>query len=76
MDNKELAVVLEVVAEDLNNRFNIDTIGEQVPALFKPLLTMLRQKLDSVDIKEIINLYNTDEVLAEINNRLKGSEKH
>ncbi len=72
MDNKELEVVLEVVAEDLRNKLDKDKLMENVPILLQPIVNQFVEKLDNLNICDIIKLYNTDDVLAKINNRLEG----
>jgi hypothetical protein len=74
MDNKELEVVLEVVAEDLRNKLDKDKLMENVPTLLRPIVNQFIDKVDNLNICDIINMYNTDEVLAEINNRLKEDD--
>jgi hypothetical protein len=72
MDNKELEVVLEVVAEDLRNKLDKDKLMENVPTLLRPIVNQFIDKVDNLNICDIIKLYNTDDVLAKINNRLEG----
>jgi hypothetical protein len=70
MDNQELKIVLEVVGEDLKQKLDKDKIAENVPIFLKPIVNQFIEKLDNISICDIINMYNTDSVLAEINNRL------
>jgi hypothetical protein len=72
MDNKELEVVLEVVAEDLRTKLDKDKLMENVPTLLQPIVNQFIDKVDNLNICDIIKLYNTDDVLAKINNRLEG----
>lgn len=74
MDNKELEVVLEVVAEDLRNKLDKDKLMENVPILLQPIVNQFVEKLDNLNICDIIKLYNTDDVLAKINSRLKEDD--
>lgn len=74
MDNKELEVVLEVVAEDLRNKLDKDKLMENVPALLRPIVNQFIDKVDNLNICDIIKLYNTDDVLAKINSRLKEDD--
>lgn len=74
MDNEELKIVLEVVGNDLKNKLDKDKIFESMPSFFKPIVNQFINKLDNLSISDIINMYNTDEVLAEINNRLKEAD--
>lgn len=76
MDNKELEVVLEVVAEDLRNKLDKDKLMENVPALLRPIVNQFIDKVDNLNICDIIKLYNTDDVLAKINSRLKEDDLH
>lgn len=74
MDNKELEVVLEVVAEDLRNKLDKDKLMENVPILLQPIVNQFIDKVDNLNICDIIKLYNTDDVLAKINSRLKEDD--
>ncbi len=72
MDKKELDIVLEIIGEDLRQRIDINKVTEDMPPILKPIINQFLQKLDNLNIYDIIKMYNTDDVLVKINNKLEG----